>query len=89
MHWLTNPARMNKRRPSERTALASKILAPAVRVLPQDATGIFKDSYLLDFLDLPVRHQEAELQAGLLHNLRKFLMELGAGFLGAFEPCDL
>ena len=60
-----------------------------VRVLPQDATGVFKDSYLLDFLDLPVRHQEAELQAGLLHNLRKFLMELGAGFLGAFEPCDL
>ncbi|MGA9669547.1 MAG: PDDEXK nuclease domain-containing protein [Terracidiphilus sp.] len=64
----------------ERTALASKKLAPAVRDLPQDATSIFKDSYLLDFLDLPERHKEAELQAGLLHNLRKFLMELGDGF---------
>ena len=64
----------------ERTALASKKLAPAVRDLPQDATSVFKDSYLLDFLDLPERHKEAELQAGLLHNLRKFLMELGDGF---------
>lgn len=64
----------------ERTALASKKLAPAVRDLTQDVTGVFKDSYLLDFLDLPERHREAELQAGLLHNLRKFLMELGDGF---------
>jgi len=64
----------------ERTALASKKLAPAVRDLPQDATSVFKDSYLLDFLDLPERHKEVELQAGLLHNLRKFLMELGDGF---------
>lgn len=64
----------------ERMALASKKLAPAVRVLPQDATGVFKDSYLLDFLSLPERHNEAELQAGLLYNLRRFLMELGDGF---------
>jgi hypothetical protein len=28
----------------ERTVLSDKKLAPAVRVLPQDATGIFKDS---------------------------------------------
>ena len=64
----------------ERTVLASKKLAPAVRDLPQDSTGVFKDSYLLDFLDLPERHSEADLQAGLVHNLRKFLMELGDGF---------
>jgi predicted nuclease of restriction endonuclease-like (RecB) superfamily len=64
----------------ERTVLSGKKLAPAVRVLPQDATSVFKDSYLLDFLDLPERHSEADLQAGLLRNLRKFLMELGDGF---------
>ena len=64
----------------ERTALASKKLVPAVRVLPQDSTAFFKDSYLLDFLDLPERHSEAQLQAGLLRNLRKFLLELGDGF---------
>ena len=64
----------------ERTVLSDKKLAPAVRVLPQDATGVFKDSYLLDFLDLPERHTEADLQTGLLRNLRQFLMELGDGF---------
>jgi predicted nuclease of restriction endonuclease-like (RecB) superfamily len=64
----------------ERTVLSDLKLAPAVRVLPQVATGIFKDSYLLDFLDLPERHKEADLQSALLRNLRKFLMELGDGF---------
>jgi predicted nuclease of restriction endonuclease-like (RecB) superfamily len=63
----------------ERTALSDKKLAPAARVLPQDATGVFKDSYLLDF-DLSERHSEADLQAGLLRILRLFLMELGNGF---------
>ena len=64
----------------ERTVLSDLKLAPAVRVLPQDATGVFKDSYLVDFLDLPDKHSEADLQTGLLRNLRRFLMELGDGF---------
>ncbi len=64
----------------ERTVLSDKKLASVMRVLPQDATGVFKDSYLLDFLDLPERHSEADLQTGLLRNLRQFLMELGDGF---------
>ncbi|WP_409513349.1 PDDEXK nuclease domain-containing protein [Edaphobacter aggregans] len=36
--------------------------------------------YLVDFLDLPDTQNEADLQKGLLFNLRKFLMELGDGF---------
>lgn len=64
----------------ERTVLSDKKLASVMRVLPQDATGVFKDNYLLDFLDLPERHSEADLQTGLLRNLRQFLMELGDGF---------
>jgi len=64
----------------ERTMLSDLKLATASRVLPESATGVFKDSYLLDFLDLPDTHSEADLQTGLLLNLRKFLMELGDGF---------
>jgi len=64
----------------ERTVLADLKLATPLRVLPADATGVFKDSYLLDFLDLPQRHSEADLQTSLLRNLRQFLMELGDGF---------
>jgi predicted nuclease of restriction endonuclease-like (RecB) superfamily len=64
----------------ERTLLAELKLATVSRVLPEDATGVFKDSYLLDFLELPRSHRESDLQAALLLNLRKFLMELGDGF---------
>ena len=64
----------------ERTMLSDLKLATVSRVLPDNAAGVFKDSYLLDFLDLPETHSEADLQAGLLLNLRKFLMELGDGF---------
>jgi predicted nuclease of restriction endonuclease-like (RecB) superfamily len=64
----------------ERTALSSAKLAPAVRDLPQNVGGVFKDSYLIDFVDLPDIHQEKDRQSALVTNLRKFLLELGAGF---------
>jgi predicted nuclease of restriction endonuclease-like (RecB) superfamily len=80
-HWSHRElARQIQSSAFERTLLSDKKVAPAVRLLPQDATGVFKDSYLLDFLDLPQRHSEADLQTSLLRNLRKFLMELGDGF---------
>ncbi len=41
---------------------------------------MFKDSYLLDFLDLPEGHSEGDLQRGLVANLKKFLIELGRDF---------
>ena len=72
--------RQIKKSAFERTMLSDLKLATVSRVLPENATGVFKDSYLLDFLDLPDTHSEADLQAGLLLNLRKFLMELGDGF---------
>jgi predicted nuclease of restriction endonuclease-like (RecB) superfamily len=72
--------RQIKKSAFERTMLSDLKLATVPRVLPDKAAGVFKDSYLLDFLDLPETHSEADLQAGLLLNLRKFLMELGDGF---------
>ena len=41
-----------------------------MRVLLRTPPVILKDSYLLDFLDLPDRHSESDLQTGLLRNLR-------------------
>jgi len=72
--------RQIKKSAFERTMLSDLKLATVSRVLPDEAAGVFKDSYLLDFLDLSETHSEADLQAGLLLNLRKFLMELGDGF---------
>ena len=72
--------RQIKKSAFERTMLSDLKLAAVPRVLPENAVGVFKDSYMLDFLDLPETHSEADLQARLLLNLRKFLMELGDGF---------
>ena len=80
-HWSHRElARQIQSSTFERTMLSDMKLATPSRVLPEDATGVFKDSYLLDFLDLPHRHTEADLQTSLLRNLRQFLMELGDGF---------
>lgn len=64
----------------ERTVLTGKKRPSLNRTLPQKASGVFKDSYLLDFINLPERYSEADLQFNLLKNLQKFLMELGHGF---------
>lgn len=64
----------------ERTMLADQKLSPALRELPQDVTGIFKDSYLLDFINLPEPYVEKDLQSALVKNLCRFLLELGDGF---------
>lgn len=68
------------RRAFERTLLADAKLASAVRELPQDVTGVFKDSYLIDFAGLSDPHLEKDLQAALVSHLRQFLLELGRGF---------
>ncbi|MBI3247832.1 MAG: DUF1016 domain-containing protein [Deltaproteobacteria bacterium] len=64
----------------ERTVLSPPKVSPPVAQLHPDATAIFKDIYLLDFLDLPDRHSEADLQQALIANLRRFLLELGRDF---------
>lgn len=61
----------------ERARLNPRKVSAALTQLHPDATGIFKDSYLLDFLELPNDHSEADLQRALLANLRRFLIELG------------
>lgn len=53
-----------------------------------DAAKIFKDTYLLDFLDLPASHSETDLQRALVEQLKQFLIELGRDccFVGSHDP---
>ncbi len=44
------------------------------------ARQLLRDPYNFDFLTLTERHNERELEEGLLEHLTKFLLELGAGF---------
>jgi predicted nuclease of restriction endonuclease-like (RecB) superfamily len=64
----------------ERTVLSPPKVSPLVRQLYPLVPAVFKDAYLLDFLDLPEVHSEEDLQRALVANLRKFLLELGSDF---------
>jgi predicted nuclease of restriction endonuclease-like (RecB) superfamily len=64
----------------ERIVLSPAKVSPLVRQIHPDAGSVFKDSYLVEFLDLPAAHLESDLQRGLLAQLRQFLLELGRDF---------
>ncbi|AKB64899.1 MULTISPECIES: PDDEXK nuclease domain-containing protein [Methanosarcina] len=64
----------------EQAVLSPPKASAALKQLHPDMSFVFKDAYLLDFLDLPEKHSEADLQQGLVANLRSFLLELGADF---------
>src|SRR3989338_1035630 len=64
----------------ERTVLNPLKVSPLVSQIHPDALSVFKDSYMVEFLDLPQGHAEADLHQGLLQRLKEFLIELGRGF---------
>lgn len=62
----------------ERTRLADAKLPQASH--PKALTGVFRDSYVLDFLNLPPNHSENNLKTALVACLRDFILELGRDF---------
>jgi predicted nuclease of restriction endonuclease-like (RecB) superfamily len=64
----------------ERTLLADAKLPPASQSHPQTLSGVFRDSYILDFLNLPPSHSENDLKTALVRCLKDFILELGRDF---------
>lgn len=64
----------------ERSVLSPAKVSSVARRMHGEALGVFKDSYLVEFLSLPADHSEADLHRGLLLQLRRFLAELGRDF---------
>jgi predicted nuclease of restriction endonuclease-like (RecB) superfamily len=62
----------------ERTQLADAKLPPSNQ--SQNLSGVFRDSYILDFLNLPPSHTEQDLKTALVRCLRDFVLELGRDF---------
>jgi predicted nuclease of restriction endonuclease-like (RecB) superfamily len=62
----------------ERTRLADAKIPQVSH--PKPLTGIFRDSYILDFLNLPPNHSENDLKTALVGCLRDFILELGRDF---------
>ena len=75
----------------ERVLLSPTKVSPPVRQLHPDAATVFKDSYLVEFLDLPPERSEDDLQRGLIEQLKQFLIELGRDFcyVGSYYPIQV
>lgn len=71
----------------ERSAIATKSEPEISKTLNQLETQkvlnpelVFKNTYILDFLNLPAFYSEKELENALVSNIEKFILELGKGF---------
>jgi predicted nuclease of restriction endonuclease-like (RecB) superfamily len=75
----------------ERTVLSPAKLSAPLREFHPDAAAAFKDAYLVEFVELPPRHSEADLQHALVEQLKQFLIELGRDFcyIGSRYPVQV
>ncbi|WP_312553225.1 PDDEXK nuclease domain-containing protein [Empedobacter brevis] len=65
----------------ERTMLGNATISTTLKELNHDIINTFKDSYVFEFLNLSEPHNESDLQKGLLHQMKNFILELGRDFL--------
>lgn len=64
----------------ERSVTQPAKVSAVLRQSHPTALEVFRDAYMVDFLDLPGTHAEADLHQGLLARLKDFLIELGRDF---------
>jgi predicted nuclease of restriction endonuclease-like (RecB) superfamily len=64
----------------ERSVTQPAKVSAVLRQTHPDALEVFRDAYMVEFLDLPGGHAEADLHQGLLSRLKEFLIELGRDF---------
>ncbi len=58
-----------------------KMLSPKMIAEYPNSEFMLKDKAFVDFLNLPVRHNEHHLHKGLLEHMKEFILELGKDFL--------
>ena len=58
-----------------------KMLSPKLLADYPNADFMLKDKAVLDFLNLPQKHNEHHLHKGLLEHMKQFILELGKDFL--------
>lgn len=73
----------------ERAVLNPAKVSTALRQMHPEAEAVFRDTYLVEFLELPDAHHEADLHKSLLGNLRRFMVELGRDFCFAGSEVPL
>lgn len=56
------------------------IVSPVATQLPKRLNSEFKDTYVLDFLDLPKNYSEKDLRTALVRGFKDFVLEFGKDF---------
>ena len=64
----------------ERYMLSKTNISPIIRSAHNETGNIFLDNYVLDFLNVPDRVSERDLQKSILNNLKNFILEIGKDF---------
>lgn len=65
----------------ERSLLGAKKQSLKLKETYPTAKQLFKDRYMVDFLNLPDDHSEKTLQQGLIRQMKKFILDLGKDFI--------
>jgi predicted nuclease of restriction endonuclease-like (RecB) superfamily len=68
----------------ERTMLSKNLMMSAPSNLTHNSSFItnnFKDNYVFEFLNLPEKYSESDLQKSLIKQIKNFILELGKDFL--------
>lgn len=73
----------------ERQMLSKKTLLLPEHPQKDLFPGIFRDTYLVEFLEIKEPHSEFELKKALMANMRRFLLELGRDFIFLEEEMPL
>ncbi len=69
----------------ERVMIGNAKLPASIKETHPGIINVFRDTYIVDFLNLPEPHSETELKKGLISQMKKFILELGKDFLFAGE----
>ncbi|MFD2519483.1 PDDEXK nuclease domain-containing protein [Emticicia soli] len=64
----------------ERVMIGNSKISNLPKQLPQDITDSFKDTYVVELLNLPEQHSEKDLKKSIAQNISKFLLEFGRDF---------
>ncbi len=64
----------------ERVVLSRKKVPASLTQKHPEAPEVFKDVYVLDFLNLPEVHSETGLRRSIVSNLKNFILEFGKDF---------
>lgn len=65
----------------ERMMISNQTFSSLSAVLPANFENVFKETYVLDFLNLPEPYTESDLQKELVKQMKNFITELGKDFL--------